>query len=104
VGCCYAAGAFSFWSVLGLFLDNDNNGVVFSLGSVPRWYFLWGPFRGIYFGVRSEGIFLCLLLGLLGVYEYLRPAKFPGFLPFRLQSDMLSNDTSRPTCIAVSHK
>jgi hypothetical protein len=52
VGCCYAAGAFSFWSVLGLFfgndlfLGNDNNGVVFSLGSVPRWYFLWGPFRG----------------------------------------------------------
>jgi hypothetical protein len=43
VGCCYAAGAFSFWSVLGLFLGN---GVVFSLGSVPRWYFLWGPFRG----------------------------------------------------------
>jgi hypothetical protein len=25
------------------------------------WYFLWGPFRGgIFFGVRSEGIFLCL--------------------------------------------
>jgi hypothetical protein len=52
VGCCYAAGAFSFWSVLGLFLGNDmflgndNYGVVFSLGSVPRWYFLWGPFRG----------------------------------------------------------
>jgi hypothetical protein len=38
VGCCYAAGAFSFWSVLVLFLGNDNNGVVFSLGSVPRWY------------------------------------------------------------------
>jgi hypothetical protein len=35
-----AAGAFSFWSVLGLFLiGNDNNGVVFSLGSVPRVYF-----------------------------------------------------------------
>jgi hypothetical protein len=66
VGCCYAAGAFSFWSDLGLFLGNDNNGVVFSFGSVPRWYFLWGPFRGgIFFGVRSEGIFLCLLLGLL---------------------------------------
>jgi hypothetical protein len=44
VGCCYAAGAFSFWSVLGLVLGNDNNGVVFSFGSVPRWYFLWGPF------------------------------------------------------------
>jgi hypothetical protein len=59
VGCCYAAGAFSFWSVIGLFLGNnlflgnDNNRVVFSfgvrsevvfsLGSVPRWYFLWGP-------------------------------------------------------------
>jgi hypothetical protein len=48
VGCCYATGAFSFWSVLGLslgndlFIGNDNNGVVFSLGSVPRWYFLWG--------------------------------------------------------------
>jgi hypothetical protein len=42
-----AAGAISFWSVLGLFLiGHDNNGVVFSLGSVPRWYFLWGPFRG----------------------------------------------------------
>jgi hypothetical protein len=37
--------------------------------------FLWGPFRGyisllacldgIFFGVHSEGIFLCLLLGLL---------------------------------------
>jgi hypothetical protein len=39
VGCCYAAGAFSFQSVLGLFLGNDNNGVVFSLGSVPRVYF-----------------------------------------------------------------
>jgi hypothetical protein len=72
VGCCYAALAFSFWSVLGLFLandlflGNDNNGVVSSLGSVPRWYLLWGPFRGgIFFGVRSEGIFLCLLLGLL---------------------------------------
>jgi hypothetical protein len=69
VGCCYAAGAFSFLSVLGLFLGNDlflgngNNGVVFSLGSVPRWYFLWDPFRGgIFFGVRSEGIFLCLSL------------------------------------------
>jgi hypothetical protein len=25
-------------------------------------YFLWGPFRGgIFFGVRSEGIFACLL-------------------------------------------
>jgi hypothetical protein len=51
VGCCYAAGAFSFWSVLGLFLGNDlfigndNNGVEFSLGSVPRVYFFacfWG--------------------------------------------------------------
>jgi hypothetical protein len=41
---CYAAGAFSFWSVLGLFrIGNDNNG------------------GGIFFGVRSEGIFLCLL-------------------------------------------
>jgi hypothetical protein len=60
VGCCYAAVAFSFWSVLGLFLGNDNNGVVFSLGSVPRWYFVWGQFRGgIFFGVRSEGVFLC---------------------------------------------
>jgi hypothetical protein len=30
------------------------------------WYFLWGPFRGgIFFGVRSEGIFLCLLACLL---------------------------------------
>jgi hypothetical protein len=38
------------------FFGNDNNGVVFSLGSVPRWYFLRGPFRGcIFFGVRSEG-------------------------------------------------
>jgi hypothetical protein len=42
---CYTAGAFSFWSVLGLFLGNDlllgndNNGVVFSLGSVSRVYF-----------------------------------------------------------------
>jgi hypothetical protein len=35
-----AAGAFSFWSFLGLFLiGNDNNGVVFSLGPVPRVYF-----------------------------------------------------------------
>jgi hypothetical protein len=45
VGCCYAAGEFSFWSVLGLFLGNDNNGVLFSLGSVPRVYFFacfWG--------------------------------------------------------------
>jgi hypothetical protein len=46
VGCCYGAGAFYFWSVLGLFLGNDlffgndNNGVVFSLGSVPRWYLI----------------------------------------------------------------
>jgi hypothetical protein len=44
VGCCYAAG-----------------GVFFLVSSR---YFLWGPFRGgIFFGVRSEGIFLCLLLG-----------------------------------------
>jgi hypothetical protein len=55
VGCCYAAGAFSFWSVLGLFLVNDNNGVVFSLGSVPRWYFLWGPFRG-YISLLASGV------------------------------------------------
>jgi hypothetical protein len=52
----YAAGAFSFWSVLGLFLiGNDNNGVVYSLGSVPRWYFLWGPFRG---GIFFERCYL----------------------------------------------
>jgi hypothetical protein len=61
VGCGYAAGAFSFWSVLGLFLGNnlflgnDNNGVVFTLGSVPRWYFLWGPFRG-YISLRAINI------------------------------------------------
>jgi hypothetical protein len=60
VGCCYAAGAFSIWSVLGLllgndlFLGNDNNGVVFSVGSVPRWYFLWGPFRG-YISLLASG-------------------------------------------------
>jgi hypothetical protein len=90
VGCCYAAGAFSFWSVLGLFLGNDlflgnnNNGVVFSLGSVPRWYFLWGPFRGgIFFGVRSEGIFLCLLACLL---PCLRVSKF-------CESEMATKDT-----------
>jgi hypothetical protein len=54
VGCCYAAVAFSFWSVLGLFLGNDN-GVVFSLGSVPGWYFLWGPFRG-YISLLTSGV------------------------------------------------
>jgi hypothetical protein len=52
VGCCYAAGAFSLGSVLGLLLGND---IAFSLGSVlglllgsgttMGWYFLWGPFR-----------------------------------------------------------
>jgi hypothetical protein len=68
VGCCYAAGAFSFWSVLGLFLGNDlfigndNNGVVFSLGSVPRWYlklmFLGrrGEWGDVFFLVRSEAV------------------------------------------------
>jgi hypothetical protein len=61
VGCCYAAGALSFWSVLGLFLGNDlfigndNNGMVFSLGSVPRWYFLWAPFRG-YISLLASGV------------------------------------------------
>jgi hypothetical protein len=55
VGCYYAAGAFSFWSVLGLFLGNDNNGVVFSLGPVPRWYFLWGPFR-VYISLLASGV------------------------------------------------
>jgi hypothetical protein len=55
VDCCYAAGAFSFWSVLGLFLGNNNNGVVFSLGSVPRWYFLWGPFRR-YISLLASGV------------------------------------------------
>jgi hypothetical protein len=64
-------GAFSFWSVLGLLLGNDNNGMVFSWGSVPRWYFLLGPFRGgIFFGVRSEGIFLCLLPGKSAVMSF----------------------------------
>jgi hypothetical protein len=43
-----------------LILENLNNGVVFSLGSVPRVYF---------FGVRSEGIFLCLLACLLAVFQ-----------------------------------
>jgi hypothetical protein len=62
VGCCYAAGAFSFWSVLGLFLGNDNNGVVFSSGSVPRWYlklmFLGrrGEWGDVFFLVRSEAV------------------------------------------------
>jgi hypothetical protein len=58
-GLLLCSGGVSFWSVLGLFLGNDlfigndNNGVVFSLGSVSRWYFLWGPFRGgIFFGVQ----------------------------------------------------
>jgi hypothetical protein len=55
-----ATGAFSFWSALGLFLiGNDNNGVVFSLGSIPRWYFLWGPFRG----------YISLLACLLAVFQ-----------------------------------
>jgi hypothetical protein len=53
VGCCYAAGAFSFWSVLGLFLGND-----LLVTTTMGWYFLWGPFRGgISFGVRSEVVF-----------------------------------------------
>jgi hypothetical protein len=61
MGCCYAAWAFSFLSVLGLFLGNDlflrndNNGVVFSLGSVPRWYFLSGPYRG-YISLLASGV------------------------------------------------
>jgi hypothetical protein len=43
-----AAGAFSFWSVLGLFLiGNDNNWVVFSLGSVPRVYLSVNAFYGV---------------------------------------------------------
>jgi hypothetical protein len=29
--------------------------VVFSLGSVPRWYFLWGPFRG-YISLLASGV------------------------------------------------
>jgi hypothetical protein len=34
------------------------------------WYFLWGPFQGgIFFGVHSEGIFLCLLACLLAVFQ-----------------------------------
>jgi hypothetical protein len=40
------------------------SGAIFFL--VSSRYFLWGLFRGgIFFGVRSKGIFLCLLLGLL---------------------------------------
>jgi hypothetical protein len=46
VGCCYAAGAFSFWSVLGIFFGVRSE-VVFSLGSVPRVYF-FGCFWGCY--------------------------------------------------------
>jgi hypothetical protein len=30
-------------------------GVVFSLGSVPRWYFLSGPFRG-YISLLASGV------------------------------------------------
>jgi hypothetical protein len=57
MGSCYAAGVFSFWPVLGLFL---------LVTTIIGWYFLWGPFRGgIFFGLRSEGIFLCLLACLL---------------------------------------
>jgi hypothetical protein len=56
-------------------LGDGRGGVIFLVSSrsicslvttTMGWYFLWGPFRGgIFFGVRSEGIFLCLLLGLL---------------------------------------
>jgi hypothetical protein len=52
--CCEAtaAGAFSFWSLLGLFV---------------YWYRQqWG---GIFFGGRSEGIFLCLVACLLAVFQ-----------------------------------
>jgi hypothetical protein len=38
-----------------LFLGNDNNGVVFSLLSVPRWNFLLGPFRG-YISLLASGV------------------------------------------------
>jgi hypothetical protein len=54
VGCCYAAGAFSCWSVLDIFFGVRSD-VVFSLGSVPRWYFLWGPFRG-YISLLASGV------------------------------------------------
>jgi hypothetical protein len=58
------------WLTFGVcvLLDDGSGGVFFLVSSrsicllVPRWYFLWGPFRGgIFFGVRFEGIFLCLL-------------------------------------------
>jgi hypothetical protein len=54
-GLLLCSGGVYFWSVLGLLLGNDNNGVVFSLGSVPWWYFLWGPFRG-YISLLASGV------------------------------------------------
>jgi hypothetical protein len=60
--CCEAtaAGAFSFWSVLGLFLIGSG-GVFFLVSSRSVSYWSQQQWGGIFFGVRSEGIFLCLI-------------------------------------------
>jgi hypothetical protein len=60
-------------------LGNGSGGVSFLVSSrsvsllvttTMGWYFLSGPFRGgIFFGVRSEGIFLCLLACLIAVFQ-----------------------------------
>jgi hypothetical protein len=54
-GLLLCSGGVFFLVILGLFPGNDNNGVVFSLGSVPRWYFLWGPFPG-YISLLASGV------------------------------------------------
>jgi hypothetical protein len=43
----------------GVFFLVSSRSVCLLVSTTMAWYFLWGPFRGgIFFGVRSEGIFL----------------------------------------------
>jgi hypothetical protein len=63
--------------------------VVFSLGSVPRWYFLWGPFRG-YISLLASGVVTrregSLLLWAFRNGQQLRVSKF-------CESEMATKDT-----------
>jgi hypothetical protein len=79
VGCCYAEGAFSFWSVLGLFLVTTTMG----------WYFLWGPFRG-FISLLDSGVVTGREVNLwrvkLQAGQLLRVSKF-------FESEMATKDT-----------
>jgi hypothetical protein len=68
------------------------------------WYFLWSPFRGgIFFGVRSEGIFLCLLACLLAVFQKrimfrgAGPAESMAGVMLSGRESMAGETSSRPT-------